>query len=179
MELVCLCELGEHEIGFHGRKHFGCQDQSELLERITGMVNQELQSDASELALQVELLAGQYPTYAAIKRVGSPLTTEVQFHCNLDSRPGTRLDRTMMLLECQWMDRPVNITNIHCPSSDKRPWDLNAREGTFPNIFKRAGLVPFNAWGDGVEEPVACIIGGDFNLNENTINNEMKQHQPH
>ena len=41
-----------------------------------------------------------------------------------------------------------------------------------PNVFKLAGLVPFNDWGGGVVEPTAWILGGDLNLGENTVLNE-------
>ena len=45
-------------------------------------------------------------------------------------------------------------------------------------MFKLAGLKPFNDWGGGAVEPAAWILGGDLNLGENTIRNEMKRHQP-
>ena len=48
-----------------------------------------------------------------------------------------------------------------------------------PNVFKLAGLVPFDDWGGGAVEPAAWILGADLNLTENTINNEMKKYQPH
>ena len=55
----------------------------------------------------------------------------------------------------------------------KRPWDLHVRSAVLPNVFKLAGLVPFNDWGGGVAEPAVWILGGDLNLGENTIINEM------
>ena len=40
-----------------------------------------------------------------MKRRGSKLAVEeVLFHCGLDRRPGIRPDRTMMTLNCRWMD---------------------------------------------------------------------------
>ena len=33
-----------------------------------------------------------------------------------------------------------------------------------PNMFKLAGLVPFNDWGGGAVEPAAWTSGGDLNL---------------
>ena len=83
-------------------------------------------------------------------------------------------NRTMMALTCRWMDEPIKITNCNCPSSAKRPWDLNAKSAVLPNLFKLAGLVPFDDWGGGAVEPVAWILGGDLNLGENAIHNEMK-----
>ena len=179
LDLLCLCELGEHEIGLHGRKNLNCQTQEDLLVLVTCMTNEELDGGAAEPAVQVQLVSGQYPTYAAMKRGRSTLEVEkILFHCGLDTRPGDRLDRTMLTLECRWMKEPIKITCCHCPSSDKRPWDLNVRESVLPNVFKRAGLVPFRAWRGGAAEPVAWILGGDLNLGENTIHNEMKQFQP-
>ena len=52
------------------------------------------------------------------------------------------------------------------------------RSAVLPNVFKLAGLVPFNDWGGGAVEPAAWILGGDLNLGENTIHNEMKRYQP-
>ena len=43
-----------------------------------------------------------------------------------------------------------------------------------PNVFRLAGLVPFDDWGGGAVEPVAWILGGCLNLGEHTIRNEMK-----
>ena len=43
-----------------------------------------------------------------------------------------------------------------------------------PRLFELAGLVPFDEWGGGAAEPVAWILGGNLNLGENTIINEMK-----
>ena len=45
-------------------------------------------------------------------------------------------------------------------------------------MFKLAGLKPLMDWGGGVVEPVAWILGGDLNLGENTIRNELKTYQP-
>ena len=42
-----------------------------------------------------------------------------------------------------------------------------------PNVFKIAGVAPFNDWGGGVVEPAVWIFGGDLNLGENTIHNEI------
>ena len=90
-------ELGEHEIGLHGRKYLRCESQDDLLRLIVRMANEDLEGGATEPAVQVELVSGQYPTYAAMKRRGSKLAVaEVLFHCGLDRRPGRRPDRTMM-----------------------------------------------------------------------------------
>ena len=43
-----------------------------------------------------------------------------------------------------------------------------------PNVLELAGLVPFDDWRGGAAEPVAWILGGDLNLGENFIHNEMK-----
>ena len=69
LDLLCLCELGEHEIGLQGRKNLGCRSQNDLLKLIVNMANEDLQGGASEPAVQVELLSGQYPTYAALRRL--------------------------------------------------------------------------------------------------------------
>ena len=81
----------------------------------------------------------------------------------------------MMALHCRWMDEPIKITNCHCPSSAKRPWDLSVRNAVLPNMFRLAGLVHFNDLGGGAVEPAAWILGGDLNLGENTVHNEMKK----
>ena len=52
------------------------------------------------------------------------------------------------------------------------------RDVVLPTMFRLAGLVPFNDWGGGAVEPAAWILGGDLNLSENTVHNEMKRYQP-
>ena len=47
-----------------------------------------------------------------------------------------------------------------------------------PNVFRLAGLVSFDGWSGGAAESAAWILGGDLNLGENTIHNEMKKNQP-
>ena len=175
LDLLCLLELGEHEIGLQGEKHFGCGSQEDLLMLIISMANEDLQSGALEPAAQVELISGQHATYAAIKRRGSKLVVEeVVFHRGLDTRPGNRRDRTIITLNCKWMNQPIKITCSHCPSSKKRRWDPNTREAVLPNLFKLAGLIPFANWRGGAAELVPWILGGDLNPGENTIHNEMK-----
>ena len=183
LDLLCLCEVGEHDIGLHGQKNLNCDSQEQLLELVAQMATTELRSGALEPAVQVELLSGQYPAYAAMQRRGSVLAVEgVMEHRGLDTRPlmpgQGRYDRTMITLNCRWMDKPIKITCCHCPSSRKHTWDGNVRAAVLPNIFRLAGLVPFEDWGDGAVEPVAWILGGDLNLGENTIHNEMKKYQP-
>ena len=68
----------------------------------------------------------------------------------------------------------MKITDCHCPSSVRRPWDLDTRDAVLPNVFRLAGLVRFKDWGGGAEEPIAWILGGDLNLDENAIHNRMK-----
>ena len=53
------------------------------------------------------------------------------------------------------------------------------RESVLPRLFELAGLVPFDEWGGGAAEPAAWILGGDLNLGEGTISNEMNRYQPH
>ena len=77
-------------------------------------------------------------------------------------------------LNCTWMDEPIRITNCQCPASAQRSWDPSVRSAVLPNVFKLAGLVPFNGWGGGAVEPADWILGGDLNLGENTIHNELK-----
>jgi len=110
LHLLCLCELGEHGIGLQGCKNMGRDTQHDLLELIVDMANEDLTGGASEPAAggasepadQVELVAAEYPTYAAIKRHGSKLTVEeVLIHGGLDTRPGDRPDHTMMTLRCR------------------------------------------------------------------------------
>ena len=128
LDLLCLCELGEHEIGLQGRNNLGCQSQHELLQLIVGMANEDLQGGAPEPAVQVELVSGQHPAYAAVTRRGSRLLVDnILFHRGLDTIPGIRVGRTMLTLNCRWMDEQVNITNCHCPSSKKGRWDQAAR----------------------------------------------------
>ena len=62
MELLCLCELGEHEIGLQGRKNLGCASQVHLLEMLVDMANEDLKGGARESAVQIELVSGQHPT---------------------------------------------------------------------------------------------------------------------
>ena len=76
LEFLCLCELGEHEIGLHGRKHLDCSSQEDLLKLIVHMANEDLQGGASEPAIQVEQLAGQYPSCATFVRRESKLAVE-------------------------------------------------------------------------------------------------------
>ena len=87
LELLCLCELGEHEIGLQGRKNLGCRSQNGLLNLLVHMASEDLDGGASESAVQVELLSGQYPTYAALKRREPKLAVEaILFHCGLGRR---------------------------------------------------------------------------------------------
>ena len=67
LDLLCLCELGEHTIGLHGRKNLSCDTQAELLQWVVRMANRLL-GGASEPA---ELVSGDHPTYAVIRRRGS------------------------------------------------------------------------------------------------------------
>ena len=48
------------------------------------------------------------------------------------------------------------------------------RDAVLPNLFKLAGLMPFDNWRGGAAELAPWILGGDLNLGENTIHNEMK-----
>ena len=43
-----------------------------------------------------------------------------------------------------------------------------------PNVSRLAGLVPFDDWGGGAAEPAAWILGGDLNMGELSLSNEMK-----
>ena len=84
-----------------------------------------------------------------------------------------------MTLNCTWIGEPIKITNCHCPSSRKRVWDHKVRSAVLPNVFGLAGFVPFDEWSDDFRaEPLAVILGGDLNLGENSIHNEVKQLQP-
>ena len=56
LELLCLCELGEHEIGLQGRKNLGCDSQEKLLQLIVQIVDRDLHSGAPEPAVEVVLL---------------------------------------------------------------------------------------------------------------------------
>ena len=177
LDLLCLCELGEHGLGLHGRRHLSCGTQAELLEWVVELANEDL-GGASEPA---ELVSGEHPTYAVIKRTGSRLEVEdVLLHRGLDGRATTRpdQDRMMLTLPCKWMGKPIMITIVHCPSSKKRPWDQNARDAVLPNLFRLAGLVPFEQWGGGAAKPAAWILGGDLNMGEAVISNEVKRYQP-
>ena len=71
-----MCELGEHTIGLDGRKILKCRTQKDLIMLIVKMANEDLQGGASEPAAQVELLSGEYPTYAALRRLGSKLEVD-------------------------------------------------------------------------------------------------------
>ena len=134
-------------------------------------------SGASEPAApRVTLISGEYPTYAAIKLDEDDLVVvDNCWHCGLDGRPHKTQgdDRTMLTLTCEWQGKPVKITVCHCPSSKNRPWDVNAREATLPNIFEDAGLVRIDR-SDGVTEPVAWILGGDLNLGPPYLHNERR-----
>ena len=179
LDLLCLCELGEHEIGLQGQKNLDCESQQEVLQLITLKVNEEIRRGAEEPAVEVELVSGQHATYAAMKRRDSKLDVEeVLFHEYLDTRPRVRYARTMITLNCRWMGKPLKVTCCHCPASDKRLWNINSRDAVLPNIFRLAGLVPFDEWRGGAEEPVAWILGGDLNMGENSIHNEMRKYQP-
>ena len=79
----------------------------------------------------------------------------------------------MLTLPCRWMGKPIEFSLAYCPSSKNRPWDLNVKVAVLPNLFRFAGLVPFDEWGSGAAEPAAWILGGDLSLGENTIRNEM------
>ena len=49
LDLLCLCELGEHEIGLQGRKNLCCNTQNDLLELVVEWANDEL--DAIPISL--------------------------------------------------------------------------------------------------------------------------------
>ena len=74
LDLLSLCELGEHSIGLQVQKNFGCNIQTELMELISVRVNNELEHNGvAEPVVRIELLSSQHPTYAAFKRLGSEL----------------------------------------------------------------------------------------------------------
>ena len=101
------------------------------------MANDELLCSGSESVVEVELLAGQYPTYAALKRCESKLVVEeIEFHCGLDTRQVRNPDRTMMTLTCRLMDEPIKITNCQSPAPAERSWDISARSAVLPKIFE-------------------------------------------
>ena len=117
------------------------------MEKVTAEVNGAFEQEdggASEPAApRVTLISGGYPTYAAIKLDhGDLVVYDICWICDLDDRPHVSKGRlrTMLTLTCEWQGKPVKITVCHCPSSKKRPWDVNAREATLPNIFEAAGL---------------------------------------
>ena len=56
---------------------------------------------------------------------------------------------------------------LSLPASMKRVWGQNARSAGLPNVFRLAGLVPFDDWGGGAAEPAAWILDGDLTLGEN------------
>ena len=144
MDLLCACELGEHEIGIQGRKNLGCNTQNDLLVLIVDLANAELQFDGSKTVVRVELLSGAYPTYAALKRHESKLVVdEILFHCGLDTRPISLPARTMMTLHCRCMDEPIIITNCRCPASATRPWYLNVRRAVLPQYVQACWLKAF------------------------------------
>ena len=179
LDVLCLCDLGEHGVGLQGCAHLGCHTQEELFLQITTMVADALRGDAPELAAQIQLVSGEHASYAAFERRGSMLAVEeVVFHKGLDSGPAWRADRTMLVLHCTWMNQPVKITCCHCPASTKRPWDCNVRASVLPTIFRLAGLAPFEDWSGGASEPAAWILGGDLNLGVNAIRNEIEPYQP-
>ena len=43
-----------------------------------------------------------------------------------------------------------------------------------PNLFRLAGLVPFDDWGGGAAEPAARILDGDLKMGETPVHNEME-----
>ena len=180
LDVLCLCELGEHGIGLQGSRHMGCGTQEELLQQITAMVNDDFRGDAPELAAHIQLVSGEHAAYAAFKRRGSMLAVEeVVFHTGLDTRPGDRrCDRTMLTLNCTWMNEPIKITCCECPASVKRPWNMNVRYSVLPNVFNLAGLVPFPVWSSGASKPTAWILGGNLNLGDNTLRNEVRPYLP-
>ena len=131
-------------------------------------------------AVKLELVSGIHPTYAAIRRRDSRLqVVKVELVTNLDRRPSDRPDRQMMTLNCTWMNKPIKISCCHCPSSKKREWNPGTKAAVLPNVFELAGLLPFDDWRGGAAEPVAWILGGDLNVSENLIANQMLKCQPH
>ena len=81
LQLLLLCELGEHEIGLEGRMRFQCDTQLKLMEMVTAEVNgvfEQEDSGASEpSAPRVTLVSGLYPSYADIKLDQDDLVVEV------------------------------------------------------------------------------------------------------
>ena len=57
LDLLCLCELGEHGLGLHGRKQLSCDTQAELLEWVVRMANGSLggASEPAELSCWQQL----------------------------------------------------------------------------------------------------------------------------
>ena len=109
LQLLLLCELGEHEIGLQGRMHFQCDTQQELMEMVTAKVNgvfEQEDSGASEPAApRVTLISSEFPTYAAIKLDhGDLVVYDICWICDLDDRPHVRPGRlrTMLTLTCEW-----------------------------------------------------------------------------
>ena len=179
LDTLLLCGLGENEVGLRGSTHFNCPSQAALLRMIVRRVNKALVDSgasasvcgAHEPALQVELVAGLCPTFAAMKRCESKLEIDEQLYVS-------RLDYIMMIANCRWMGKPVKISNAHCPLSEKRSWDRKRQNATLPMLFKDAGLKPYKDWSQVAEERVAWILGGDLILTDNLINNEMACYQP-
>ena len=181
LDLLCLCTLGDPEIGLEGKMNLRCNTQKILLEMILGMVSMDRQPH-----VEVELISGQYPSYAAMKRRGSQPTVEnVTLHRRLDKRAlefdrfEERSDRAMLTLNCIWMGQPIRITCCHCPHYRDDPWNTKTQAAVLPNVFKHAGLVPFDHWSNDGAESLAWILGGNLNLGQLTIVNGMKQFQPH
>ena len=109
LQLLLLCELGEHEIGLEGRMHFQCDTQLKLMEMVTAEVNGAFEQEDSgapePAAPRVTLVAGEFPSYAAIKLDEDDLVVvDNCWHCGLDRRPHKTQgdDRTMLTLTCEW-----------------------------------------------------------------------------
>ena len=195
LDLLGLCELGQHRTGLHGREHFDASDQQQLMELVVAKANAGLarrkpqkrvgaaEPDPKKAVGAQEpdllLLSADIPSYAVIKRATSNFQVDtIRHERDLDPRPNRqnpRPERHMVVCTGRWDQRQINIGLCHCPSSGNWNWDGNARAAVIPEILERIGA---RRDGNGVAEPVAWILGGDLNCGACFLSEVVKDYQP-
>ena len=173
VHMLCLCELGEHEIGL--------DDQEGFLTRIVERVN----SGASKPAGSLRLVSGEHPTYAVIIRECESLRVrEVRLVGGLDcgyypalvgwqGRAGPWYDRQALVLDVEWQGRSLTVVNVHCPASPKRPYGAQVRMNVFQSLMEDAGATE-----GGAAEPARWIVGGDLNCGHIWLTEQASKWQP-
>ena len=126
MHMLCLCELGEHEVGLDKQESF--------LKDIVSRVNKDGPA-------RVRLESGQHPTYAVfIRDDPSVKITAVRY---VVVQPGSEEEasRTALVIDMTYAERALTVVNVHSPANDKRKLTEPARKNVWESLMGIVGAV--------------------------------------